>query len=299
MKFPNFILIGAGKGGTSSFYYYLRQHPEIFMSDIKEPRFFFYNDMSGAEAVVKLDPNEPDWGKYGNWRPVSRLDDYMSLFAHMPAGVKAAGEASTAYLKNPFCAERIAKFNPAMKIIAILREPVSRAFSHYLMYVRLGYEKDSFSSVVDRELSGNKSYLPQGRQYLQQGYYADSISEYQRVFGKKNIKIYLNEELKNHPQELFYDAFHFLGVDTSFRPDVREKFNVNENVSMRGTVQNFIYRAGNKSGISKLLPPFVQKKLRGELFLNDKLKAKLHELYRDDVIKLQSLAGKDLSHWLK
>ncbi len=213
--------------------------------------------------------------------------------------MKAAGEASTAYLANPFCAERIAKFNPAMKIIAILREPVSRAFSSYLMYVRLGHEKDSFSNVVEKELSGKKSDLPQGQQYLRLGYYADSISEYQRVFGKENVKIYFNEELKNHPQELFYDVFQFLSVDISFEPDVREKFNVNENVSMRGAMQDFIYRAGNKSGISKLLPSSVQKKLRGELFLNDKMKAKLHELYRDDVIKLQFIAGKDLSHWLK
>jgi hypothetical protein len=220
MKFPNFILIGANKGGTPSFSNYLSHHPEIFMSDIKEPMFFFYNDMSGAEPVVKLDPNEPKWK---NWRPVTILDDYVDLFADMPPGVKAAGEASTAYLANPFCAERIARFNPAMKIIAILREPVSRAFSSYLMYVRLGHEKDSFSNVVEKELSGNKSDLPQGQQYLRLGYYADSISEYQRVFGKENVKIYLNEELKNHPQELFYDVFHFLGLDTSFQPGRKGK----------------------------------------------------------------------------
>src|SRR5260370_35178685 len=135
MKFPNFILIGANKGGTSSFYNYLGQHPQIFMSDIKEPMFFSYNDMSGAQPVVKVDRNEPKWR---NWRPVTTLDDYMNLFADMPAGVKAAGEASTAHLANPFCAERIAKFNPPMKIIMILREPVSRAFSNYLMYSALG-----------------------------------------------------------------------------------------------------------------------------------------------------------------
>jgi hypothetical protein len=84
----------------------------------------------------------------------------------------------------------------------------------------------------------NKSGLVCGKQYLRLGYYADSISEYQRVFGKESVKIYLNEELKNHPQELFYDLFDFLGLDTFFQPDVREKFNVNENVSMRGTMQN-------------------------------------------------------------
>ena len=194
MIFPNFLIIGANKGGTSSFYVYLSQHPEIFMSEIKEPMFFLF-DKENEKSNKAVDSKEPKWE---NWKHVTSVDEYKKMFV-APTGIKAAGEASTAYLANPQCAARIHEFNPKMKIIAILRNPVSRAFSNYLMYVRIGHESKSFSKVIKEELNGKRDYLPQGRHYLQLGFYHDSLRTYINTFGKENVKIYLIEELKEKP----------------------------------------------------------------------------------------------------
>jgi hypothetical protein len=292
--FPNFLIIGANKGGTSSFYVYLSQHPEIFMSAIKEPMFFLFND-SERKKNKPVESKEPDWK---HWKSVSDPEEYRAMF-ETPPGIKAAGEASTAYLANPACAQRIYDFNPRMKIIAILRNPVSRAFSNYLMYVRLGHEPKSFKACVDEERNGKRDYLPQGRHYLELGYYSDALSTYISRFGKENVKVYLIEELKEKPLWLFRDAFEFLGVDPSFTPDVSEKFNVNENVTRQNSFMKLMTRVVSHRHISKIIPGGMKKFFNRELKLDDKLRSELRELYRDDIIKLQALTGKDLSAWLK
>lgn len=293
--FPNFLIIGANKGGTSSFYKYLDQHPEIFMSEIKEPMFFLFNDMTGKEQKqAEVDEKEPEWQ---NWKPISSVEEYRKMFV-VPPTIKAAGEASTAYLANPVCAERIARYNPDMKIIAILRNPVSRAFSNYQMYVRLGHESEKFPKVVADELAGKRKHLPQGRHYVELGYYADSIAEYIRVFGKQNVKVYLIDELREKPEWMFADAFAFLGVDTSFRPDIREKFNVNENVMLNTTFTKNFRRIDNRLRLTSVLPASWKRALRGELVLDADTKRKLKDLYRKDILRVQELTGKDLGAWL-
>jgi hypothetical protein len=294
MTFPNFLIIGANKGGTSSFYVYLSRHPEIFMSEIKEPMFFlFYDEEKKEKAAVH--EKEPEWV---DWKPISDLGEYKKMF-NAPAGVKAAGEASTAYLANPVCAARIYKFNPGMKIIVILRNPVSRAFSNYLMYVRLGHEKKAFRTVVKEELGGKRAYLPQGRHYLQLGYYHDSLKTYIDQFGKENVKVYLIEELKERPEWLFEDVFTFLGVDPSYKPDVSEKFNVNEKVIRLNLYGDLIKRAVNSVRYSRFVPRFIKRYLNAEIRIDAGSKEQLKRLYREDILNVQKLIGKDLSAWLK
>lgn len=294
MLFPNFIIIGANKGGTSSFYSYLSQHPEIFMSEIKEPMFFLFNDKDRKKNEA-VESKEPNWK---NWTTVSDPEEYKRMFI-TPGGIKAAGEASTAYLANPDCAGRIYEYNPEMKIIAILRNPASRAFSNYLMYVRLGHESKSFSKVVKEELNGERDYLPQGRHYLKLGYYYDSLLTYINTFGKENVKVYLIEELKEKPQWLFHDAFEFLGVDSSFVPDVTIKYNVNEKVTHSNTLRKFLVRISNSKRFSKFVPAGIKKSVNKELKLDDNLRKQLRDMYKEDILKVQDLIGKDLSSWLK
>lgn len=295
MTFPNFLIIGANKGGTSSFYKYLDQHPEIFMSEIKEPMFFLFNEMKGEEKKAEVSSEEPEWQ---NWKPISSVEEYRKMFV-TPPGIKAAGEASTAYLANPVCAERIARYNPDMKIIAILRNPVSRAFSNYQMYVRLGHEHDSFRKAVKDELAGKRKNLPQGRHYVELGYYGKSLSEYYKVFDAKNIRVYLIDDLKNQSAWMFRDAFEFLGVDPSFIPDVREKFNVNENVLLNTFFTKNFRRIDNRLSVSSVLPSQWKHAFRGEPIMDDEIKSKLKALYREDILKTQQLTGRNLDKWLE
>lgn len=292
--FPNFLIIGANKGGTSSFYVYLSQHPEIFMSEIKEPMFFVHykNERPRNE---KVESKEPEWNK---WKPINDLEEYKKMFI-VPPGTKAAGEASTAYLANPECAKKIFEFNQKIKIIAILRNPVSRAFSNYLMYVQIGHESKKFTTVMNEELEGRRGYLPQGRHYLKLGYYADSLAEYYKTFGKENVKIYLMEELKEKPEWLFRDAFEFLGVDPGFRPDISRKHNVNEKVMHTNAIKRLLVRAAKSKKYSKFVPAFIKESVNRELKLDEKCREVLRKLYREDILKVQALTEKDLSAWLK
>ena len=134
MTMPNFLIIGANKGGTTSLYNYLNQHPEIFMSPVKEPMFF---------TTVECNYTKEEKKSKGLSDAATTIEDYQKLFRGVE-NEKAIGEASTAYLANPRCAKVIKKYVTDMKLISVLRHPVDRAYSNHKMYVRRGLEKRSF-----------------------------------------------------------------------------------------------------------------------------------------------------------
>ena len=127
MTLPNFIVIGAAKAGTTALYWYLAEHPAIFMSPVKETNYFAY----GLDDAGQLRFGDPDVHRF----PVKSLAAYEALFAGAGDAV-AIGEASTMYLECPQAAARIHDLLPATRIICGLREPVDRAYSDYLMYLR-------------------------------------------------------------------------------------------------------------------------------------------------------------------
>ena len=144
MTMPNFLIVGAAKAGTSSLYYYLDQHPQVFMSSIKEPRFFapeLYTD------YIK-DPYRSG-AKEHRSTPMS-LEEYQSLFDAVTDEV-AIGEASTEYLYVPKTPERIKQLIPDVRLIMVLRDPAERAFSAFCYQVRDGCEKLTFEQALAAE----------------------------------------------------------------------------------------------------------------------------------------------------
>ena len=153
---PDFFIVGAPKAGTTSLYFYLEQHPEIFMSAVKETNYFSY------EATVKQN-------LYYNERGINDWEEYLKLFSE--AGKKKAiGEASVSYLFYPEVAEAIKAKFPEGKIIIMLRNPVERALSHYNMDYKLGYVKTSFDEIL---FSKNKTPLEElyYQQFISLGMY--------------------------------------------------------------------------------------------------------------------------------
>jgi hypothetical protein len=129
---PNFIVIGAAKAGTTALYWYLAEHPAVFMSPVKETNFFAY----GLDDAGQLLYGIPELHQF----PVTTLSEYEKLFAN--AGDAAAvGEASPIYLECPQAAGRIRTRIPDARLICGLRDPVERAYSDYLMYLRLRGEQ--------------------------------------------------------------------------------------------------------------------------------------------------------------
>lgn len=295
MVLPNFLIIGAAKAGTTSLYAYLKQHPDIYMSEVKEPRFFapevFTNYNNVARDGAKRVPFTPE--------------EYEELFA----GVKnetAIGEASTEYLYFPGVAARIKKSLPEAKLIAILRNPVERAFSAFCYQLRDDCEPLSFEEALSAESQRIKEGYRPGWHYQQVGFYYDGIKRYLETFEPEQIKIYLNEELIKDSVKVSQDIYQFLGVDDSFVPDITRK-NISGVPKNRFLHSIFTKENPLKSVIKPLLPEKMRQNIYQKVRKNNltskptlavETRKELEQLYRDDILKLQDLINTDLSSWL-
>ena len=146
ISMPNFFIIGAQKAGTTSLYRYLDQHPEIYFSPFNEPRFFAREINPDGEVVVQR------FGGPSRRQPprLANLDAYRALFRGVE-GERAIGEASPTYIYAPGTAERIKKYVPGARAIALLRNPADRAYSPTCMPSRLGRSRLRTSPKRSRE----------------------------------------------------------------------------------------------------------------------------------------------------
>lgn len=293
MVLPNFLIIGAAKGGTTSLYYYLNQHPQVFMSPVKEPRFF-------ALEGEKLDFCSPDELFVEN--SVTTFEEYSSLFQ----GVKdeiAIGEASPLYLYSPKAPQRIKHYIPNVKLIAILRDPVQRAYSSYMHYVREGYETLSFAESLEAEekrIYENWVYM---WYFKRCGFYYEQLKRYFNTFDTKQMKVYLYEDLGDTPSFL-KDVFTFLEVDNTFIPDL-SILNAS-GVPKSRLLYNLLDRGNAVRSALKILPEHFRKNVANSLrkwnlqkpSLPVDVGAQMREMYREDILKLQDLIDRDLSKWL-
>ena len=204
-RLPNFLIIGAAKSGTTSLWRYLSQHPQVFFAPIKEPRFFSYE----GESVDYKGPGDDKWGR----EIVSSWDAYTALFASAGSQV-AVGEASNVYLYFAAkTAPRIAARLPQARLIAILRNPVDRAYSSFLMLRGEGREPlADFRSALREEAGRLERGWSPAWAYTRRSFYAESVQTYRKLFPKSQMRFFLYDDLARRPQELFDSIFDFLGV---------------------------------------------------------------------------------------
>lgn len=293
MVLPNFLIIGAAKGGTTSLYYYLNQHPQIFMSPVKEPRFF-------ALEGENLDFCSPDELFVEN--SVTSFEEYCSLFQAVKDEI-AIGEASPLYLYSDKAPAKIKQYIPDVKLIAILRDPVQRAYSSYMHYVREGYETLSFSESLQAEekrIHENWVYM---WYFKRCGFYYKQLKRYFDTFDEKQIKVYPYEDLSNTP-EFLKGVFDFLEVDNSFKPDL-SILNAS-GVPKSRMLYNLLDRGNAVRSMLKVLPAYFRKEIANSLRkwnlekppLPTGVSSQLREMYQEDILKLQDLINRDLSKWL-
>lgn len=293
---PNFLIIGAAKSGTSSLFYYLRQHPDVFMSSLKEPKFF-------ALEGQLLDYKGPDQGI--NINSVTTLKEYMALFTKV-RDESAIGEASPLYLYSNSAAQRIKHYIPKVKLIVVLRNPVDRAFSSYTHLLRDGLETLSFADGLQAESERIHSKWSPLYHYRAAGFYYQQLSRYFELFPSQQIKIYLHEELNQNSLEVVQDIFRFIGVDDSFIPDLKRS-NVSGIPKSRFIHSLLKHENPAKSLLKPLMPKVFRENLKtlvSSRNLGEKpkldlgLRQELVKVYRRDISMLQSLIDRDLSHWM-
>jgi hypothetical protein len=295
---PNFIVIGAAKSGTTALYRYLKQHPEIFMSQQKELRFFPFEDQPpafcgpGDKADMKI--------------AITKIEDYRASFAQ-GAQYPARGEISPLYMSYPRTAERIRLHIPDAKLIAILRHPADRAYSQFLMKRRDGREHLSFSDALaaeDKRISDGWSHH---WHYRRRGFYAAQLKPYFELFKREQLKIYLYEDYLADNVGFIQDIFRFLNVDDTFVPDMSVRHNESKLPRSRA-LQVFLTEPRlTKNLLKPLVPGRLSRRIGDQLRrrnlikppLSPKIRQQLIEVYRADIIKLQDMLQRDLSHWLK
>jgi len=280
---PDFFIAGAARCGTTSLYLYLKQHPEIYVSPLKEPHFF-------ARDLTK---------------PPQGIHDekaYLDLFADA-RDEKRRGEASVWYLISPAAPREIAAFSPDARIILMLRNPVDMLYSLWSLYLRTGNEDlTDFTAAVDAAAdrrAGKRipatTYFPEGLQYPDVGRYSEKVARWLRTFGPGRIKVILFEDFSRRTPEVYRETLEFLDVDPAFVPEYD---------LAKGTL------AVRNQALKQLrrVPPEVLAQMRGTGRRHTiaehrpyppELKERLRRELASDVEALSALIGRDLTHWTR
>ncbi|WP_018416374.1 sulfotransferase family protein [Teredinibacter turnerae] len=294
---PNFFIIGAARSGTSSLYEYLRQHPQVFLSNPKEPMYFAFPD----QAVTFAGPGDE---REINRKAVTNWSDYCQLFDK--AGDKTAvGEASANYLYSPCAAQNIAAKVPHAKLIAVLRNPVERAYSSYLYTLREGREPlGDFQAALAQEperIANNWEHL---WHYRSMGFYSAQLERYFAHFARDNIKIILQEDLQHNVDNVVRDVFEFLGVDPAFKAETGVAYNQGGKPKNAWLNSVLTKPSPLKAALRPVTPRFLldayvkfKHKNLTKPSLEETTRRTLEQGYVQEIDKLEALLARDLSHW--
>jgi hypothetical protein len=298
-SWPDFLIIGTARSGTTALHEHLGKHPGIFMPLQKEPCFFtFYNE----QPVFKE----------GRHKYLTSKDAYLQLSAEK--GDRIWGESSTPYMYFPEKSiENIQKLLPQprnVQIIIILRNPADRAFSQFMHNRRDLREPLTFEEAIAQE----KQRMEEGWHfdffYVDKGYYFHQVQSYLENF--KDVHIIMYDDLEKDPTGVVNGVFDFLHV--AALPELGEVKKRNQSGEMK--IKWFKRLMSNRknpilNGIRKLMSKSTRKRVRNfmkNLLLRHNLKQvdmapetrqKLIEMYRTDINELSNLIDKDLSGWLK
>jgi hypothetical protein len=298
MRNPQFIVVGTARAGTTSLNSYLLQHPDIFLPVIKEPCFFSF-------AGEKLDYKR---GKFAF--SINSIDAYSALYKKAELG-QITGEISTPYLYlHQKTIANIKKFHNdyrSIKIIILLRDPVERAYSQYLWRVRDGREELSFEEAISIEPKRMKENYSFDYFYVDRGKYYEQVKAYLENFN--DVKIVLFDDLKANAQRELAAICKFLHVDDQFIFVKRTEQNASFLPKSTLLSKLLTMESKTKFKIMNRIPENIKTSIKEQFrkFNSSNVKTppmkaetekKLRLEFRDDVLNLQRLIGRDLSHWL-
>ncbi len=243
----DFVVIGAQKSGTTTLFELLKQHKQIFLPTSKEAPFFGRPDME-----------EKGW----EW--------YIKEFFSMSNENLMWGTITPHYMYYPNVAGRLFNVNPKTKIIAILRDPYSRAYSHFLMSSRRGLEKRSFEDAVKELISPNslkdsRNISTETNSYIVRGEYGRILSDYKKYFGEGNILILFMEDLEKYPQDVLNKIYTFLNITEDVPQGIGQKYHKGSKESKFKFLNTIMWDLKKNrlfmTAVRKILPASKRKKL--------------------------------------
>ena len=298
MPLPTFIVIGVARAATTSVHAYAAQHPDVFMSPVKETNYFSF---FGRPPAFR----GPGDASMVNRESIYDRDEYLALFEAAPAGIGAIGEASPRYMVTPETPERIASVIPGCRLVVGLRHPVDRAFSHWAWARMTGRETLSFEEAIDAEDERRAEGWGWG-DYMGRGFYSAQLQRYLEVFPRDQIHAYLFEDFEADPIGEMQRVFEFIGVDDGFTPDVSSRPN------SAGAISNPVVRSlwRGSSRIRDLIRPLLPRRWRTAAFryvtrrteaprLDPDVRQRLTDRFRNDIVATAELMDLDLDSWLR
>ncbi len=298
IKKPNFFIVGAPKCGTTAMYDYLKQHPDIFMSEVKEPNYF---------GKPYPPPRDLVYDETG----------YLKLFSSA-TDEKRLGEATPGYLGSPVAAEKIYAFDPEAKIIIMLRSPVDLVYSGYFHRQSVGRELHyaTFEEALFDQ-KNSETDVPINYSYWRRTLFCDPVQHYFEVFGRENVHIIIFDDLKNDVAQVYTDVLDFLEVDTEFQADFKI-VNAAKEVKHKN-LQKVLVRFGltpqaikysRFSRLANFIPEsvrasslrFLRKRYMTEKkpeAMNPETRQYLQKLFLPEVQRLSLLLNRDLTYWCR
>ena len=296
MTLPNFLIIGAPRCGTTSLYEYLQQHPDVFMSEVKEPHFFAFEEDSAPERL----PEPDDY--------IRNFAEYCALFEPGKAK-KAIGEASSMYLESHEAPARIHRMIPDARLVALLRNPADRAYSHYTIHREIFIDPaPTFREALEQEPQRIRDGWRSNWRYREHGFYAKHLTNFYKHFDPSQVRVYLFEDLTKRPQETLADLCSFLGIDPSFSFDTSTAHNPSA-APRNPELHKFLLKPSPVRGIVKALVPeklrvatrdaLRQMNREKPAALDEATRQEMLDGYREDIAQLEQLLRRDLSHWFQ
>ena len=297
---PNFFIVGAPKCGTTALFAYLREHPNIFMADVKEPHFF-----------------AKDLGTYPR---IKTLPEYTELFSQSTDQHLRVGEASVYYLRSTVAIANIREFNPEARIVAMFRNPVEmiHAFHSQLRYVAEEDEPDfeqAWRKQERRRLGHDLPPKSRGAfllQYEEVGRLGTQTERLLSIFPREQVHLVLYDDFAASPQRVYDEVIAFLGIPHDGRrefPRINDnkrarlawlgKFATKPPSALRAAVRRLKQAAGGQ-GLTlvkrKIVDLNTVKEVRQPI--SQEFRKELVETFREEVALLSRLMGRDLSHWV-
>jgi hypothetical protein len=292
--------VGAPKSGTTSLYTMLRQHPQIYMPDLKEPQFF--------AAAPRADL--ADWFPREAKRPHT-LDEYLALFADAQPGQRV-GESSTFYISSHTAAAKIAELQPQARIIAILREPVSFLHSLHLTFLLIAYETETdletAMSLEEARRQGKQiprhCVRPQLLQYSEHVRYVEQLRRFEERFPPGNVLVLINDDVWRDVPAMILRLLRFLDVDERY-PIQPVKTNVTKRAVrspwLRDALESLAaWRGPPRAGRAEQLVRKAVRSLRARAMmgepppLDEAFARQLRRRFKPEVVALSEHLGRDL-----
>lgn len=296
MTRPDFFIVGAPKCGTTSLHQYLRQHPGIFMPELKEVKFF------GADRQPRHTPK-------------LTLPEYLSLFEAAPPGARV-GEASVGYLRSTSAAAEIAEFSPGAQAIVMLRDPVEVMHALHSELVFLGVEDladfgEAVAAEPDRRAGRRippNINNPRGLFYREAVAFPEQLERYFDALGRDRVHVVIFDDFKADTAASVRDTFRFLDVDESFTPalDVANPAKVARSRALQRVLSS--PPGWMRGAVRRLMPRPTRKRLyrsamrfnaraQARQAMEPELRARLAAELAPEVQRLSELLGRDLTHW--